>query len=149
MKEEQVAKLLLPGVVVGIILGFGLGMIVGVNPNEKFPNYIAGALCCFIPTLLNCVIVLETAAKQLKKELPVGKALARIFKYAVVAFFIGFTVVFIMDYIFGIDPCSLTNFVAAVAQAVLGVLVSTGMAYISLRRYEESLKPAKRTKKAA
>lgn len=140
MKEEQVAKLFVPGVIASIILGFGLGMFVGVNPDEKMPNYIAWALCCFIPTILNCVIVLENGAKILKKELPMSQALARIFKYAVFAFMIGFIIVFIMDAIFGVNPCTLTNFMAAVGQSVMGVIVSTGMAYVSLRRYEEYVK---------
>lgn len=149
MKEEQVAKLLVPGVIVGIILGFGLGMIVGVNPDDKMPNYIAGALCCFIPTILNCVIVLENGAKILKQELPVKTALGRIFKYAIFAFMIGFIIVFILDFVFAIDPRTLTDFFAAVEQAVMGVIVSTGMAYVSLRRYEDYVKTGtKYTKKA-
>lgn len=148
MKDKEVIKLLIPGMVVGIVLGFGLAMIVGVDTANPIPNYIGWAICCFVPTLLNCTIVVKTGAKALKRNVKVSDAIARVLKYALVALFIGFVVIAgIIEGIMGVSSCEISVFITAVCQALLGVCVSTVMAYVAFRRYEKSVKYKRRTAK--
>ena len=147
MKGKDIVKQLLPGVIVGLILGFGLTMLVGVNTENPIPNYIGGAMCCFIPTLLNCVIVLKTTASHLKRELSVIDALKRTIPYALLAILIGlFVVVVVVENIMGIDTCSITKINTAIYEAILGVVVSTIFAFIALKSYEKQVKYTKRKK---
>ena len=53
MKRKDIVEVLFPGVFIGLILGFSLTMLVGVNETDMVPNIIGGIMCCFIPTLLN------------------------------------------------------------------------------------------------
>lgn len=147
MKGKDIVKQLLPGVVVGLILGFGITMLVGVNTENPVPNYIGGAMCCLIPTLLNCVIVLKGTASHLKRELSVMDALKRTIPYALLAIVIGlFVVVVVVENIMGIDTCSITKINTAIYEAILGVVVSTVFAFIALKRYEKQVKYTKRKK---
>ena len=145
MKSKDVFKQLLPGVIVGLILGFCLTMLVGVNKEDPIPNYIGGAVGCFVPTLLNCIIVLKGTAKHLDRKLPFSKAILRTIPYALVALVIGFIVVAgIVDQLLGINTCELSSVVTALYEAILGVVVSTLFAYIALKRYESDVKYTKR-----
>lgn len=148
MKREDIIKQLLPGVIVGLILGFTLTMIVGVNEVDPVPNYIGGVICCLLPTLLNTVIVLKGTAKTLKRELSIKDAIFKTIRYAIMAGLIGFLVVaFFIPVILGIDTREISRLSTACYQAALGVIVSTIMAYIALKRYEKSVKYKRRTKK--
>lgn len=145
MKGKDIFKQLLPGVIVGLILGFCLTMLVGVNTENPMPNYIGGAMCCFIPTLLNCIIVLKGTAKQLDRKLSFGKALGRTMPYALVALVIGFVVVaVIVEQLMGINTCELSTLTTAIYEAILGVVVSTISAYFALKKYASDVKYTKR-----
>lgn len=147
MKSKDIFKQLLPGVIVGLILGFILTMIVGVNTENPVPNYIGGAMCCFVPTLLNCLIVLKGTAKHVERKLSVGKALLRTLPYALVALVIGFVVVaVIVDKVLGFNTCEIAEVTTAIYQAILGVVVSTVSAYIALKRYLAQVKYTRRDK---
>lgn len=145
MKRKDIFKQLLPGVIVGLILGFLITMLVGVNKESPIPNYIGGAMCCLIPTLLNCIIVLKGTAKKLKRKLSFGKALVRTIPYALIAAIIGFVVVsIVVTRLMGINTCELSTLITAIYQAFLGVIVSTISAYIALKKYEKDVKYTKR-----
>ncbi len=145
MKGKDIFKQLLPGVIVGLILGFCLTMLVGVNTENPMPNYIGGAMCCFIPTLLNCIIVLKGTAKHLNRKLSFGKALGRTMPYALVALVVGFGVVaLIVEQVMGINTCELSTTTTAIYEAILGVVVSTISAYFALKKYESDVKYTKR-----
>jgi len=47
----------------------------------------------------------------------------------------------------GVSSCEISVLVTAICQALLGVCVSTVMAYIAFRRYEKSVKYTRRTDK--
>lgn len=147
MKGKDKLKQLVPGVVVGLILGFTLTFVVGVDKNNPIPNYIGGAMCCFIPTLLNCIIVLKGTAKHLDRKISFWEAFKRTLPYAIIALVIGFMVVaFVVEQIFGFSTCNIPVFVTALYEAVLGVIVSTISAYIALNDYEEDVKYTRRNK---
>lgn len=149
MKSKDITKQLIPGIVVGLFLGFGLTMIVGVNSENPIPNYIGGAMCCFVPTLLNTVIVLKGTSKVLKRDLSIGQALKRAIPYALIGLIIGFlTVKLLVETLLGFNTCEITKLNTALYQAVLGVIVSTFFAYIALKKYEKDVKYTKRNKKA-
>ena len=145
MKSNDIAKQLFPGVIVGLILGFTLTMIVGVNKENPIPNYIGGAMCCFIPTLLNCVIVLKGTAKCLDRKLSIGKAFSQTLPYAFIALLIGlFVVAIFLERIIGISTRDISKLVTAIYQAILGVVASTIAAFIALKRYEKNVKYTRR-----
>lgn len=147
MKGKDKLKQLVPGVVVGLILGFTLTFVVGVDKNNPIPNYIGGAMCCFIPTLLNCIIVLKGTAKHLDRKISFWDAFKRTLPYAIIALVIGFMVVaFVVEQIFGFSTCNIPVLVTALYEAVLGVVVSTISAYIALNDYEEDVKYTRRNK---
>ena len=56
MKSKDIVKQLLPGVVVGFILGIILVSLVGVDKENAIPNYIGGALCCLVPTIFSDIL---------------------------------------------------------------------------------------------
>lgn len=148
MKTKDLVKLLLPGVIVGALLGFGLGMLAGVNTDDAIPNYIGGALCCLIPTLLNCIIVMKSGAKILDREVSILEILKRILPYLFLALVIGvLSYVVILEQFAGIDSRDLTNVANAGYQAMLGVMVSTVMAYVAVTKYAADVKYTKRTTK--
>jgi len=148
MKSKDIFKQLLPGVIVGLILGFTLTMLVGVNEEDAIPNYIGGAMCCFIPVLLNCIIVLKGTAKHLKRQLSFGATLKYTIPYALIALVIGFAVVsLLVEKVLGIDTRQISVIITAIYQAILGVVISTLFAYIALKKYESKEKYTKRNKK--
>lgn len=149
MKSKDITKQLVPGIVVGLFLGFGLPMLVGVNPENPIPNYIGGAMCCFVPTLLNTIIVLKGTSKVLKRDLPMGETIKRTIPYALIGLVIGFlTVKLLVETILGYNTCEITKLNTALYQSVLGVIVSTILAYFALKKYEKDVKYTKRNKKA-
>ena len=145
MKTKDLVKLLLPGVIVGAIVGFGIGMLAGVNTEEAIPNYIGGALCCLIPTLLNCTIVLKMGAKMLDREISMLDIFKRILSYLFSALVIGvISYVVILEQFAGIDSRELATVTNAGYQAMLGVMVSTVMGYIVVNKYAADVKYTKR-----
>ena len=147
MKKEDIVKQLLPGVIVGFILGFCLTMLVGVDTKNAIPNYIGGALCCGLPTLLNGLIVLKGTAKHLDRELSIKKAFFRILPLVFCALLFGFLfVVVFVEQIIGISTCDITVVNTAIYEALLGVIVSTLTAYIALKKYESDVKYTRRNK---
>ncbi len=145
MKKEDIAKQLLPGVVVGLVLGFVLTMLIGVNVEDEIPNYISGGMCCFVPTLLNCIVVLEMTAKHLKRNLPIGQAIIRTIPYALVALLFGFIFVAgVVTEVFGLDTRMISVLVTAIYEAILGVVVSTVAAFFALKKYESDVKYTRR-----
>lgn len=145
MKKEDIIKQLIPGVIVGLILGFVLTILVGVNSENPIPNYIGGAMCCFVPTLLNCIIVLKGTAKVLKRKLSIGQSLIKTLPYALSALLFGFVfVAIIIEKFLGINTCEINIIITAVYQSVLGVIVSTISAYFALKQYEKSVKYKRR-----
>lgn len=145
MKREDIIKQLVPGVVVGLVLGFILTLIVGVNTENPIPNYIGGAMCCFVPTLLNCIIVLKGTAKVLNRKLSIGQSFIKTIPYALVALVFGFSfVALIVEKLIGLNTCEISTIVTAIYQAILGVIVSTVSAYFALKQYEKAVKYKRR-----
>ena len=149
MKSEDIKKQLTPGIIVGLILGFGLSMLVGVDTQNEIPNFIGAAVSCLVPTLLNGVIVLKGTAKTLKRDLSIGSAFVKTAPYAIGAAIFGF--IFAAGLIskgMHITIGTLPVFVVALYQALLGVMVSTLTAYSELKNYEKSVKYTRRSKKS-
>ncbi|MBE6140651.1 MAG: hypothetical protein E7172_03855 [Firmicutes bacterium] len=138
MESKDIIKQLIPGVIVGLILGFGLTYLVGVNETDAIPNYIGGAMCCFIPTLLNCTIVLKGTAKHLNLDLPIKKAFLKSLPYAAIAILIGlFVVIILVEKVFMMDTREISVIATATYEALLGVVVSTIAAFIALKKLEK------------
>lgn len=147
MKGKDIIKQLLPGVVVGFILGFVLTTVVGVDPENEIPNIIGGVMSCAIPTLLNGVIVLKGTAKVLDRKLSLGKAFLRNLPYVLVAAILGFLFAFgVLINGLNIDLRTLETMENTLIFATLGVIVSTLLAYVALKSYEKSVKYTRRDK---
>lgn len=147
MKGKDIIKQLLPGVVVGFILGFVLTTVVGVDPENEIPNIIGGVMSCAIPTLLNGVIVLKGTAKVLDRKLSIGKAFIRNLPYVLVAAILGFLFAFgVLINGLNIDLRTLETMENTLIFATLGVIVSTLLAFIALKSYEKSVKYTRREK---
>lgn len=147
MKGKDIIKQLLPGVVVGFILGFVLTTVVGVDPENEIPNIIGGVMSCAIPTLLNGVIVLKGTAKALDRKLSIGKAFLRNLPYVLVAAILGFLFAFgVLINGLNIDLRTLETMENTLIFATLGVIVSTLLAFIALKSYEKSVKYTRRDK---
>ncbi len=147
MKGKDIIKQLLPGVVVGFILGFVLTTVVGVDPENEIPNIIGGVMSCAIPTLLNGVIVLKGTAKVLDRKLSIGKAFIRNLPYVLVAAILGFLFAFgVLINGLNIDLRTLETMENTLIFATLGVIVSTLLAYVALKSYEKSVKYTRREK---
>ena len=147
MKGKDIIKQLLPGVVVGFILGFVLTTVVGVDPENEIPNIIGGVMSCAIPTLLNGVIVLKGTAKALDRKLSIGKAFLRNLPYVLVAAILGFLFAFgVLINGLNIDLRTLETMENTSIFATLGVIVSTLLAFIALKSYEKSVKYTRREK---
>ena len=147
MKGKDIIKQLLPGVVVGFILGFVLTTVVGVDPENEIPNIIGGVMSCAIPTLLNGVIVLKRTAKVLDRKLSIGKAFLRNLPYVLVAAILGFLFAFgVLINGLNIDLRTLERMENTLIFATLGVIVSTLLAFIALKSYEKSVKYTRREK---
>lgn len=141
MKGKDIIKQLLPGVVVGFILGFVLTTVVGVDPENEIPNIIGGVMSCAIPTLLNGIIVLKGTAKVLDRKLSIGKAFLRNLPYVLVAAILGFLFAFgVLINGLNIDLRTLETMENTLIFATLGVIVSTLLAFIALKSYEKSVK---------
>lgn len=147
MKRKDIIEVLYPGVFIGLVLGFCLTMLVGVNETDPVPNFIGGVMCCFLPTLLNTTIVLKMTAKKLKRDLSVKDAVFKTIRYTIMAGCIGFLAVAFITVVLGIDSREISTHHTALYQAPLGVVVSTFLAYIALKRYEKSVKYKRRKKK--
>lgn len=147
MKGKDIIKQLLPGVVVGFILGFVLTTVVGVDPENEIPNIIGGVMSCAIPTLLNGIIVLKGTAKVLDRKLSIGKAFLRNLPYVLVAAILGFLFAFgVLINGLNIDLRTLETMENTLIFATLGVIVSTLLAFIALKSYEKSVKYTRREK---
>ena len=147
MKRKDIVKLLLPGVIVGFILGIILVSLVGVDKENIISNYIGGAMCCLVPTFLYCLIVLFGTAKNLKRKISFKNVLIRILPYVLLAGIIGlFIVAVVIERLIGIDPRTISLIITAIYEAILGVLVSTLFAYIALKKYIKDVKYTKRNK---
>ena len=145
MKRKDIVKQLVPGVVVGFILGIILVSLVGVDKKNIVPNYIGGAMCCLVPTFLNCLIVLFGTAKNLKRKISLKDVLRRILPYVLLAGMIGLVIVaVVVERLIGIDPRNIPLMATAIYEAILGVLVSTIFAYLSLKKYIKDVKYTKR-----
>ena len=147
MKSKDIIKQLLPGVVVGFILGVVLTTVVGVDTENEIPNIIGGIMSCAVPTLLNGIIVLKGTAKVLDRKLSVGKALLRNLPYVLIAAVLGFLFAFgVLMNGLNIDLRTLETMENTLIFATLGVIVSTFLAYIDLKSYEKSVKYTRRNK---
>jgi len=145
MKKEEIIKQLVPGVIVGFVLGFVITLLVGVDTVNPIPNYIGGAVCCLVPTLLNTIIVLKGTAKVLKRKISFGKAVLRTVPLALLSAVMGFLVVTVgVEKIIGISTCEISVIVTAIYEAILGVVLSTLFAYIALKKYVSDVKYTKR-----
>ena len=148
MKKDNIISLLVPGIIAGAVLGFGLGMLAGVNGENPIPNYIGGVLCCLVPTLLNCLIVTKGAAKALKREISVGAVFKRILPYALCAGIIGLVLyVVVLESMLGMDSRMFSRVGNAIMQACFGIVTSTFFGYIAIKSYAKDVKYTKRTKK--
>ena len=148
MKSKEIVKLLFPGVIVGMILGFGLGMLVGVNESDPIPNYIGGILCCIIPTILNCTVVLKMGSKGLGRSISFGKVLKRIIPYIILSAVVGlFTYTVIIEQIAGVNSCDLSKVLNAIIQACLGIVTSTFAGYFAITTYVRDVKYTRKSKK--
>ena len=142
MKKKDMFKQLVPGIVVGFILGFVLTTIVGVNKENPIPNYIGGAMCCLVPTLLNCLVVLKLSAKKIKRKISFVEVLKRALPYCL---FVGLIIVIVViEKVLGIDTRTISGFVTSIYQATLGVIVSSISAYFALKKYLQDVKYTKR-----
>ena len=145
MKKKDMFKQLVPGIVVGFILGFILVTLVGVNKESSLPNYLGGAMCCLLPTFLNCLVVLKLSAKQIKRKISFGDAIKRALPYCLVAVVIGLVIVIvIIEKVLSIDTRTLSVLTTSIYQATLGVVVSSISAYMALKKYLKDVKYTKR-----
>lgn len=147
MKKNDIIKQLVPGLVVGFILGFILITIVGVNKEDEVPNLIGGVMSCAIPMLLNGIIVLKGTAKVLDRKLSIGKAFVRTIPYIIIAAIIGFLFTYgVLMMALDIDLRTLKPMENTLIFATLGAIISTVLAYFSLKSYEKSVKYTRRDK---
>lgn len=145
MKNKEIVKLLVPGVIVGLFLGFLLTMLVGVNKEDAIPNYFGGAMCCIVPTFLNCLVVLKMGSKQIKRKISFIEIFKRVLPYLILAGVIGLVfVILLIENVLKIDTRTLSVMVTAVYQSILGVVVSTICAYLAFKKYLSDVKYTKR-----
>ncbi len=145
IKGKDIIKLLLPGVIAGLILGVLLTYLVGVNKENAIFNYIGGAMCCLVPTFLNCLIVLQGTAKKLKRKLSIWQTIKRTIPYLIIAALFGlFIVAVVIERILGFDTREITVFITAIYQTILGIMTSTIAAYLALTKYSKDVKYTKR-----
>ena len=147
MKKNDIIEVLYPGVFLGLVIGYCLTMVIGVNEADPLPNLLVGVVCCFLTTLLNTTIVLKMTAKRLKRELDIKAAVGKTIRYTIMAGCIGFLVIAFMTAGLNIDTREISTYHTALYQAPLAAVVSTFLAYIALKRYEKSVKYKRRKKK--
>ena len=130
MKKEDIIKQLIPGILVGMGLGTLLGYLVGVDNQDVMKNNIGGLMSCLIPCILNCTIVLKGTANILKRKLSIVQA----FTNSIIEIIIGALFGFFFHFVI---VCEWTRMQMTIVNMVLGVIVSTVMAYVALKRYEK------------
>ncbi len=147
MKGKDIFKQLLPGAIAGIVLGMGLTYLVGVNRENVIPNYIGGAMCCLIPTFLNCLIVLKGTAKHLDRKISLKDAFLRTLPWMLLAGIIGLLIVAVgIEKILHIDTRTIPLSTTMIYQTCMGIVSSTIFAYIALKKYVADVKYTKRKK---
>ena len=147
MKSKDIIKQLAPGLIVGVILGFALITVVGVDTENEVPNIIGGVMSCAIPTLLNGLIVLKGTAKVLDRKLSIGKAFLINIPYIIIAGILGFLFAYgVLMTALDIDLRTLQPMENTLIFATLGAIISTFLAYFALRHYEKSVKYTRRDK---
>lgn len=148
MKKKDIIKQLIPGVIVGAVLGGVINTLAGVNTKEIMPNVINAMLASAIPTLLNGTIVLLGTSKILERKLSVLKAFLNNLIYVLIAAVLGFAFSFgLLHGLLNIDLKEITVLVNTIVLSILGIVVSTLLAYIALKRYEKSVKFTRRDAK--
>lgn len=148
MKKNDIIKQLIPGVIVGAVLGGVINTLAGVNTKEIMPNVINAMLASAIPTLLNGTIVLLGTSKILERKLSILKAFLNNLIYALIAAVLGFAFSFgLLHGLLNIDLKEITVLVNTIVLSILGIVVSTLLAYIALKRYEKSVKFTRRDAK--
>lgn len=148
MKSEDRIKQLAPGVVMGVVLGGLLNTLAGVNSESVMPNVINAILGCAIPTLLNGTIVLKGTSKILERKLSIGSAFVRNIPYILVAALLGFLYSFVVLHsIMHVDLCSMPVIVNTILLSILGIIVSTVLAFFAMLSYEKAVKYTKRDAK--
>lgn len=147
MKGKDIFKQLLPGVIAGIFLGMGLTYLVGVNTENAIPNYIGGAMCCLIPTFLNCLIVLKGTAKQLDRKISMKDTFLRTLPWMLLAGVIGLLIVAVgIEKVLHFDTRTIPLLTTMIYQTCMGIISSTLFAYIALKKYVADVKYTKRKK---
>ena len=149
MKIKNIVEQLIPGCIVGLILGFTLSYLVGVNATDPVPNYIGSMVCCALPTFLNSIVILKGTAKTLKREISIKDAIIRALPFVGIGALIGiFFVAGIMDGIFQANVQSFDRISFACVCAVLGIVVQTILGYFVIVKYVDDVKYTRRKKKA-
>ena len=145
MKKEQVIKQLIPGVIVGIVLGSVIGYLVGVDTEDVMKNHIGGLMGCLIPCLLNCVIIVKGTAKELDRKISLGSAFVCALPQIIIGAVFGFLFHFVfLSMVLKLDTCTFSRIQMTILNMVLGVVVSTIMGYVVLRKYEKRVKYTRR-----
>ena len=145
MKNKDIIKQLVPGVIAGIILGLGIGFIVGVDKSDAMKNSIGGLMACFIASSLNCTIVVKGTAKVLKRKISVLKAFTGSLVEIICGAIMGLLFhVIILDKVLEYNTCTFLFFFMTIVNMILAVVVSTIMAYVAIKRYEKRVKYTKR-----
>lgn len=148
MKGKDIFKLLVPGIFVSLILGFAISMIVGVNPTDPIPNYIGWGVSCLVPTLLNGLVVLKSAAKELERKISIGGVFKQNGIYIILSLVVGLIIgAVIIEKMFGISTCDISRVTTAVSQAITGAIISTVFGYFAVSSYAKKVKYTKRTAK--
>lgn len=145
MKTKDIIKQLLPGLIVGFFLGCILIYTVGVDKENLIPNIFGAIMSCAVPTLLNGIIVLKGTSKVLDRKLSIGKAFMFNLPYIIIGGIIGF--LFVRVYIMmilGLDPCTFSRVANTLLYAIFGAIISTILAYFTLKRYEKKVKYTRR-----
>lgn len=147
MKRNDIIKLLVPGFVVGFVLGLIVIALVGVDKKNEISNIIGGVFSSIIPTLLNGIVVLKGASKTLKRKLSVLGAFKINLIYILVAAVIGFLFTYVvLISILEIDLRSFTRLENTLVFASFGAIISTVLAYFALKSYERKVKYTRREK---
>lgn len=148
MEKNQIVKLLIPGVFVGMVLGTVVGVLTGVDTTAVAPNVIGSILGAAIPTLLNGQVVLMMGSKELERKLSFGKALLRNLPFIGIGALLG--LIYSVGILMGIckvDLCSLSVTVNTISNTILGIVVSTVLAYFAITSYAKDVKYTRKDKK--
>ena len=147
MKSKDIVKQLLPGLIIGFFLGFGLIYLVGVDKENLVPNIFGGIMGCAVPTLLNGIVVLKGTAKVLDRRVSMGRAFLRNIPYIIIAGILGFLFAYgYLTVLLDIDLRTFSRVGNALLFAVVGALISTLLAYFTLKGYEKAVKYTRREK---